>query len=155
MSKFKPIVYRAHNGYDTEEASNASAITIEGLSMTAQEMAEDADINVLMKRYGLLGTFPTNPRVPMQGDFSDLTDFRGAIEAISKATDMFMEYPAALRARFDNDPGKFTEFCLQEENRDEMLKLGLIKAPPPGPDGPTGTRGTTVPAKPPEAPKNA
>jgi len=103
-----------------------------GESMTIQAQAEDADINVLMRRYGITGKMPDNPRIPMYGDFLEVRDYRTALEAIRQADADFMEIPAEIRARFDNDPQRFLEFCSDEANRDELSKLGLLKpAPPP------------------------
>jgi hypothetical protein len=33
-----------------------------------------------------------------------------------------------LRARFSNDPAEFLDFCMNEENRDEAIRLGLVEA---------------------------
>lgn len=156
---FKPIKYRAHNGYDTEAASNETAIdpTTWGPSLTIQSMTEDADINVMMKRYGVTGKFPENTRIPQYGDYSGITDFRTALEAIANAQEDFMRYPADFRARFDNDPQRFLEFTADPANRPEMAKLGLLKpretpATPAGPPGASpGSPGATAP---PGAPGN-
>ena len=37
----------------------------------------------------------------------------------------FMAMPADVRARFNNDPISFMDFCSKAENLDEMRKLGL------------------------------
>ena len=36
-----------------------------------------------------------------------------------------MTMPADVRARFNNDPALFVDFCSDEANLDEMRKLGL------------------------------
>jgi hypothetical protein len=103
MKKLAPFVRNPYN-YDLEQASDEAAFVPSGESMTVQSMSEDADLNVLMKRYGITGKFPENPRIPQYGDFTHVTDFRGAIEAARDAMDKFMEFPAELRQRFDNNP---------------------------------------------------
>jgi len=128
------IKYRAHNGYDAKKASDEAVGPEPGISLTIQSMAEEADINVLMYRYGITGKMPDNPRIPTYGDFTGITDYRTAIEAVRDAEHAFMEIPAQVRSKFDNDPQKFLEFCSMETNVDEMRKLGLLKptqAPPP------------------------
>lgn len=152
---FKPIKYRAHNGYDTEEASNQAAINCEtfGPSLTVQSMSEDADINVLMHRYGITGKFPDNPRIPVYGDFTEVTDYRSALEAIGRAQEAFLEYPPDFRAKFENDPQAFLEFCSRPENIPAMRDMGLMKTAPQPPNAATDpSAGTSPPAKPSGAP---
>lgn len=154
---FKGITYRAHNGYDTKAASDEAAVVNNEPSMTIQSMTEDSDINVLMERFGITGKFPENPRIPMYGDFSEITDFRSALEAVDKANQMFLEYPAQLRAMFDNDPQLFMEFCNDPNNRPKMAELGLLKAtetPPAPPVGSGGATGTPTAGSPPAAPRS-
>lgn len=120
--------FRKHFDYDVEKASDEAAISFVGQeSLTIQSMAEDADINVLMKRFGLTGTMPSNPRVPMFGDFTGITDYQDALNAVSAAYDGFMELPAKLRARFNNNPQELLEFVGNDANIEEARSLGLLK----------------------------
>lgn len=126
---FKPIKYRQHNGYDTEEASDEARIPFaqHGESMTVQSMAEDADINVMMRRFGITGQFPETARVPSFGDFTGISDYRGALHAVMEAQDRFMELPAQVRMQFDNDPQMLLEFASIPENIPALIKMGLGK----------------------------
>jgi phage internal scaffolding protein len=120
--------FRKHFGYDVEAASNEAAVSFVGEeSMTVQSMAEDADINVLMERFGLTGQMPVNPRVPMYGDFTGITDYQSAVNSVMNAFDGFMELPAKIRARFNNNPQELLEFVMDDANIDEARKLGLLK----------------------------
>jgi phage internal scaffolding protein len=119
--------FRKHFDYDVTAASDEAVVKVIGESLTVQSQAEDADINVLMKRFGITGKFPENVRVPTYGDFTGVSDFRSALDAIRLAQDGFMELPAELRARFENDPQKLLEFCADGRNMDEARKLGLLK----------------------------
>ena len=152
---FKPIKYRGLNAYDPKEASDeaAAAHKHDPISLTVQSMTEDADINVLMRRMGVTGKMPENVRIPTYGDFSEITDYRGALEAVRAAHDAFMEIPAELRARFDNDPQRYMDWCADPASRPEMQKLGMLKAqptPPPatGVPQPSGNPGTDQAAVP-------
>ena len=122
--------FRKHFAYDVEQASNEACIPVDkqGESLTVQSQTEDTDINVIMKRYGVTGKFPENPRPPEYGDFTGITDFRSAVEAVELARSQFMEFPAELRARFENDPQRVMEFLENPANFDEAAKFGLIKA---------------------------
>lgn len=153
---FKPITHKAHNGYDTAKESDATGIGNFEPTLTIQSMAEDADINVLMTRYGLTGKFPEHNRLPTYEDYGEIFDFRSAVEAIQKAQAMFLEYPPSLRGRFENNPQLFLEFCSDPNNLEEMRRLGLAKeAPPAPPAGPANASppGPNVPSTPPGPPQ--
>lgn len=124
---FKSIEYRAHNGYDTEAASDEAAIPADaqGESLTVQSHAEDADINVMLKRFGVLGRMPESVRVPEYGDFTQVGDFRSALHAVMDAQDEFMKLPPRLRAELNNDPQEFLKFVQDPANLDRMREMGL------------------------------
>lgn len=130
VTKFKPPTFLAAYAYDTEELSNATAYVETMESLTVQSMAEEADINVLMHRYGITGKMPDNPRLPQYGDFTQITSYRDAVQAIMNAEEGFMELTARVRARFDNDPQQLLEFIDNPANRAEAITLGLIKEQP-------------------------
>ena len=146
----KPIKYRGHNNYDVQEASDEAVVHNDQPSLTVQAHAEDADINVLMRPYGITVKMPDNVKVPTYGDFTHITDYRSALEATRKAHNDFMEIPAEVRAKFDNDPQNFLEFASNPNNLPQMVEMGLAKrreppsAPPPAtpPTGGTGNPST-------------
>jgi len=133
---FKPRTIRGANGYDTKQASDDASPGHNnpnhwGPSLTIQSQAADADLNVIMERFGITGKMPENPRVPQYGDFTGINDYRTALEAVRNAHEAFMEIPAQVRARFDNDPQKFLEFTDNPANEKEMIDLKLAKPRPP------------------------
>lgn len=132
MSKVKAPFVRSPYNYDVEEASNEAMIPahLQGESLTVQSMAEDANINVLMDRYGITGKMPENPRIPVFGDFTEVGDYQSALQAVISASDGFMELTANVRARFENNPQKLLEFMSNDANREEAVRLGLVRAPP-------------------------
>lgn len=130
---------RSAFNYDVKEASDAASVAIVGPSLTVQSMAEDADLNVIMHRFGITGRFPDNPRVPVYADFSEVTDFRSALAAVEAARAAFMEYPASLRARFDNDPQRLLEFVSDGRNMAEAQALGLLKPVEPPASAPAAS----------------
>lgn len=121
--------FRSPYNYDRRQASDEAAAFSEnpGESLTVQSMAEDADINVIVHRFGITGKLPDNPRVPSYGDFSEVTDYRSALEAVRNADEAFMELPARVRAEFDNDPQKLLAFASNPDNLPRMRELGLAK----------------------------
>lgn len=103
-----------------------------GDSLTKQAPASETDINQLLDRFSRTGVLPTGaPGAGMYGDFSQVTDYRQALQIVLEADAKFMELPAKLRSRFDNDPAKFLEFVENPANLKEMIKLGLAKERPP------------------------
>jgi len=95
---------------------------------TRQEFKQECDINYILSQYELgYEITHINEAAPQYMDCSAET-FREHMDYIAGAFSMFEELPAKLRARFDNDPAEFLDFCSQEKNRPEMAQLGLLSA---------------------------
>jgi len=123
----RPPFFRTPFNHDAMEFSNECSVKDFGESLTVQSMSEDADINVIMKRYGVTGKMPEDGRVPEYQDFEDIFDFQSAQNAVIAGQRAFDAYPWELRARFSNSPQRFLEFCADPANIDEMRKLGLAR----------------------------
>lgn len=115
----------APGGFNMDAHSKLHETVFEGDSFTVQSQAADADINTIVKRFGITGELPQGLRPPTFEDFSEVVDFHTAQQAIVEAREAFMQMPADVRARFHNDPGEFVQFCSDEANLPEMRKLGL------------------------------
>lgn len=124
MAKPK-VFYRALNNFDYDDNSDECTVKDFGPSLTVQSMAEEVDLNVIMERFGITGKMPENAALLTYGDFDGIFDFRSGQDAILRAKNLFNDMPAKVRARFQNDPQLFLEFCEEPENIDEMVKLGL------------------------------
>lgn len=125
---FAPPFVRNPYNYDTNAASDAAGEYNNEPSKTKQSFAEECDINTIVKRFHLTGELPTNVRMPTYGDFTEIPDFHSAMNAIALAGEAFDRMPAEVRARFNNDPGAFVDFCSDPKNKAEAAKLGLIDA---------------------------
>lgn len=144
----KPIFVRSAYNYDTAKASDESALTCPEPTLTQQHFANECDINTIVKRFGLTGQLPENIRMPTYTDYEGIFDFHTAMNAIAKANEAFDAMPADVRTRFNNNPGDFVAFCLDDNNRQEAIKLGLV--PPPAqpatpPSGPLATKPENAP----------
>lgn len=139
----KTPFFRTEYNYDRNEVSDQTATVNNEPSLTRQEFAADADINVIIERMGLGYEMPVNTIPPMDGDFTDLPDFTAATQMIRRAQEVFNALPAKIRNRFENDPQKYIDFFQDPENGLEAIKLGLVKPPLPV---------DTPPAPPKEAP---
>lgn len=100
---------------------------------TVQADRDEADINKIVARLAKSGQVPpTFKGEPFFGDVSELGDLAESLIKIQEADKLFMEFPASIRERFDNDKVKFIDFLADAGNREEALALGLIqKAPTP------------------------
>lgn len=107
-----------------------------GDSRTRQEFAEECDINEIMSRYEATGIMPEYGRVqPQYLDCVDIPDFQQAMDYMIEAQASFNRLPAQVRREFDNDPRKFVDFAMKEDNLPKMREWGLT-APEEAPVAP-------------------
>jgi len=112
--------------YDRDKNSDRSKLVFTRPSRTQQSFRDECDINTILKRFNVTGELPLGSVQPQYGDFSGITDYQSALNAVMAAQDSFLQLPAKVRARFDNDPALFVDFASDEANRDEMKALGLL-----------------------------
>lgn len=133
MSK---VLCRAPGNYDPDEASDRAGLDTGPESRTQQSSKDEADINVIVKRFGVTGRIPVRNLPPMFGDFTGVADFRDAQDRILQARQAFMGLPADVRSRFGNDPASFVEFATNRDNLASLREMGL--APPVEAGDPSG-----------------
>jgi phage internal scaffolding protein len=121
----KVFVRNPYN-YDMALVSEETGLACKDPSLAQQHMKDECDINVIVERFGVTGQLPQAPVSPQYGDYSGVTDYHSALNAINATMDDFMALPAKLRVRFDHDPVKLLEFIENEANRSEAISLGLI-----------------------------
>lgn len=132
----RPFVRSAYN-YDKDLASFASGVVCDDEPIVQQHFADEVDINTLVRRFHLSGEMPEGVRAVTYGDFTGISDFHTAANAIAVARENFEAMPAEVRRRFDNDPQRFVAFCSDESNLDELRRMGLavpkavLEAPAP------------------------
>lgn len=124
----------------TEDNTTVNPVTGEVVnppSMTKQNFAKECDINNIIKQYRVTGQLAHISAKAAQGSYRDLPDpldFQESMNIVLAAEDSFSTLPAKVRDRFGNDPGQFLEFMADPKNREEAVKLGLVKElPPPEP----------------------
>lgn len=124
------FVLRSAYDYDPDQASLEAGLSIDPAEMVTQpQFAEDADINTIVRRFGVTGELPNGVAMPRSGDFSDAVDFHQAMNLVRQAEDAFLAVPAETRARFQHDPGALIAFLEDPANREEAISLGLIPKP--------------------------
>lgn len=101
-----------------------------GESLTQQHFAYDADVRNIIKQYDKTGLIANvNRGVARYGDYSEVNEYREALDIVNAASESFSELPSHIREMFSNDPGAFFEFATDPKNSDRMVELGL-KEPP-------------------------
>lgn len=99
---------------------------VEGESKTNQNMAAECDINNIMRKYKKTGFVPVNTKgEPVYGDFSGIGDYQENMNKLIAANDAFMALPSYIRKKFANDPANYVDYCLDESNNEEAVRLGL------------------------------
>lgn len=148
---FEPPTVR--NRFQTIRVTNSPV----GVTRTKQYMAEQCDINNIIKRYQASGQVNhLASGKPSYGDFSQSSDYFDAVSKVSAAHDDFDKLPSAIRAFVNNDPGMFLALCENPDNAKIMANIGLtelyeeLHGPLPKPTEPTAVATQTpAPAAPP------
>lgn len=127
MQRFQ---WRKQYDIDDEIAHDVmTQVSTVGPTLTQEHYADDVNLNTIVKRFGIGdGAIPPAAMDPRYfGDFSDVPDFRQALDAVREATTRFNALPVELRNRFGNDPATLWQFVNDPNNLEESIKLGLLK----------------------------
>jgi phage internal scaffolding protein len=106
-----------------------------GPGLAQQHFKDECDVNNILRKYQKTGLIDHVNR--FQGDYADLSDvpdFQDSLNAVIDAQEAFMTLPSSIRKQFGNDPAAFLDFVHDPDNRDEMVKMGLAKAPTGAPN---------------------
>lgn len=98
---------------------------------TVQAAREDADINEIVRRFGMTGDLPVAQFPSHFGDFSSGMSFHEAMNQVAAARASFLELPADVRRAFGNDPGALIAALeaadSDSEVRAQLEELGLVE----------------------------
>lgn len=131
--------------YDTardQQEGDTAILKCEDESLTVQSFAQDADLNVLAKRFGI-NAIPTAPLDA--ATFRDTTqdpDLRQILDYRIEAQNQFRGLPAKLRRRFHDNPAELWQFLQDPDNAEEAIRLGLLTAAPATSGTPTASPST-------------
>lgn len=137
-----PAFMRTPYNFDTDANSDQTGLACHDKHRTDQQFKDDADINVIVERFGVTGERPPTMQWPEEAEFMETFDFQTSMNVIRKAQEAFGELPAKVRARFDNDPQKYMQFFNDPENAHEAVRLGIAtkreEPPKPAEEPPKG-----------------
>lgn len=124
-------------------------------SRTHQSFAGECDINDIVRKGLQSGHWPDGRGGAHYGDFSDLTDYRAAMDIVLEGRSTFESLPAEVRRRFGNDPAAFFEFATDPKNAQALVDMGLATpvAAPTADVVPEAAAAAKPAEKPPVAPK--
>lgn len=134
------VIFRTAYNPKVPETYLATILITGTETPTTQSHKEECDINTIVKRFGITGMVPQNLAPLTFGDFTNVGDFRSAMDALNDAKDRFMQLESRVRDRFGNSPQAFLEFCEERDkdgNRSNIAKMrewGLAVDPPKVPE---------------------
>ena len=82
---------------------------IVGESMTRQDQADSANINVIYAKTQRGEIVLAKDVMPTFGDFSNELSYDQMLEAIQEAEDAFLSLPSSEREKYGHDPSKYYE----------------------------------------------
>lgn len=128
MAKKEPIV-KGQKEITIRANGTKRVRTINNLpSRTQQQFKEQCDVNNIMAKYKKTGTI-THVRNAANGVYMDLTEIPDLLTArlqLQEAETAFLQMPASLRHKFNNDPAELISYLSNPSNHTEAIHLGLM-----------------------------
>lgn len=97
-------------------------------SLTEQQHKDEVKTQNILKKYAVSGVLPRAATQPQFMNIPDAPDFHESMNLITAVEQDFAQLPATLRAEFENNPAKFFDFCMNEDNRDALIEKGISTA---------------------------
>ena len=96
---------RTPYNYDRDEVSKNTALVCEDESLAQQSMKAETDLNVMIRKYGVLPAQDVNWK---EFDATVIPkDYHALHNMMKEADAAFLSLPGEVRAEVDNDPAKF------------------------------------------------
>lgn len=111
--------------YDADLVSLETGLECKDPSLAVQSQKDEADINYIVRQFGVTKQLPQVLTLPSYGDFEGVSDFHEAQNLIIEAQESFSRLPSALRAQFENDPRAFLEYVHDPANAGSLAQLGI------------------------------
>lgn len=136
--------FKTPYNHDPNETTTEGALYCNDPTLTQQHQAKEADINTIVKNFGITGQLPQIPLPPPLAEFNEIFDFQSAMNVQAAARASFMMLPAETREAFYNDPHNFvsqvddmlaeTDEAKRKINLENLRLMGLAVEPGPTPD---------------------
>lgn len=97
-----------------------------GETKTKQAMADQCDVNLIVKRHAQTGMYDhLNPVEPQFGDVSQALDLEDAMNLVAEQESAFMQLPPEVREACDNDVPTYYRMIATEEGLEALEDAGL------------------------------
>lgn len=117
---------RTPYNYDRDQVSKNTAVIFEDETLTQQNFKDDADLNIMIRKYGVLPVQEVNWD---EFDSSVIpSDYHQLQNQLIEADQAFMGLPAELRSQVDNDPAKLLALISQQEAEAKAAAKAAQKA---------------------------
>lgn len=116
-------------GYSYKAVSEDAQIFTGTDTLVQQSPAEDADINNIVRRFGITRQMPFGATGGLYGDFTDIADYAAIQSRMERVDRAFETLPAEVRERFGNDPGNLVKFS-QSASYEDFLDATAEATPP-------------------------
>lgn len=117
---------RTPYNYDRDQVSKNTAVIFEDETLTQQNFKDDADLNIMIRKYGVLPVQEVNWD---EFDSSVIpSDYHQLQNQLIEADQAFMGLPAELRSQVDNDPAKLLALISQQEAEAKAAAKAAEKA---------------------------
>ena len=112
-------------------------------SLTQQEFAENADINIMLKKLVVSKDPIAMARLAQPNfngvdtlDLSEIGDYKESLDRVLEVQNNFNNLPADWRKKFGQDPVQFLQYIADPDNREVLENAGLMhpaepSSPPP------------------------
>lgn len=105
------------------DESTHEGVVFTGASLTQQHFKEECDINHILEMYTKTGELPVNPHEMRYADVSEISDYATMRAALAQADNDFLDLPARVRERYNNDTVEFLDAIATEDGRREFDSL--------------------------------
>lgn len=97
-------------------------------TLAQQHLKDECDVNNIVRRHTEQGVLThVMAGMPQFGDFSEIQDYRSALDTVIRADEAFASLPAEVRREFDNDPEALLAALQDPSQRDRLEGLGLVE----------------------------
>lgn len=127
---------RSPYSHDRRAVALAVGVKCETPSRAVQSGKEDADINVIVKRFMKTGVMPQRVSIAALTGFVTPLEYRDAMDRVVEARERFASLPASVRKRFENDPAQLLAACQDPARVAELRELGILEPAPKPPAAP-------------------
>lgn len=107
--EIKEIFWKTPFNHDTDQVALETGLVCLDPTRTQQQFKEEADINTIVRRFGITGQLPQTAMPPLLDDFGsdEIFDFQSAMNMIVQAKNSFAAMSAEVRDAFHHDPQRF------------------------------------------------